>query len=173
MGTSSDIQVVDTGGGHDVGKYASLALDSAGLPRIAYYDYSHWHLRYAARNGSTWAVQRVTPGGTLGPGGTYAALALDSQDDPHIVYCDWYDTSSLMYTSWDGAAWTFETVDADIYNLTATSLKFDDRDNPYIAYAAYDSQAYSVLRMAWIPEPATLALVAVGAVALLRHWRRA
>lgn len=169
-GSTWDTRVVDTGGVYNVGQHASLALDQAGRPRIAYYDVTKWHLKYAAWTGSSWAIQRVTPGGVLGPGATYAALALDSRDFPHIGFLDWYDTSSLRFASWDGSAWTFETIDDDINGMTATSLTFDAYDNPYLAYHAYDSMSYSVLRLAWIPEPATLALVAAGGLALL--WRR-
>ena len=102
-GTS--IQVVDDS--PFVGEYASLALDSAGHPHIAYEGLST--LKYAYYDGTRWHVETVDRDGNVG---RYASLALDGAGRPHIAYYD--DTHlTLKYAYYDGAQWHTETVDSD------------------------------------------------------------
>ncbi len=164
-GSIWDIQVVDDD--NCAGQDNCLALDKTGRPHISYYDHSRWHLKYASWNGSSWTIERVTSDwGFLGPGAHDTSLALDGEDNPHICYSDWYDTDSLMYASWDGAAWTFETADSTATSITATSLVLDAKGNAYIGYQ--DLQT-GTLKVAWVPEPATLALLTVGGLLLIRR----
>jgi hypothetical protein len=166
-GSMWDIQIVDSDS--RAGQHNCLALDKAGRPHISYYDYSRWHLKYASWTGSSWTIERVTSDwGFFGPGAYDTSLALDADDYPHICYFDWYDTDSLMYASWDGAAWTFETADSTATSVSATSLVLDAKGNAYICYQDLQS---GTLRVAWVPEPATLALLALGALVQIRKRR--
>jgi hypothetical protein len=53
------IETVDWG--DDVGVYASLELDVAGRPHIAYYDRGLNQLKYAYHDGLSWQVQVADP----------------------------------------------------------------------------------------------------------------
>jgi hypothetical protein len=169
-GSMWDIQVVDSDS--RAGQHNSLALDKAGRPHISYYDYSRWHLKYASWTGSSWDIDRVTSAwGFFGPGAYDTSLALDGDDHPRICYFDWYDTDSLMLASWNGAAWTFETVDPTATSISATSMVLDAQGNAYIGY--HDMQP-ATLRVAWIPEPATLTVLVAGLGTFVgRRWAKA
>jgi len=75
--------IVDSG--DKVGKYASLALDSADRPRIAYYDGGNDALMYAYYNGS-WTIREILPINS----GQYASLYVDvdNGDISHIAHYD-------------------------------------------------------------------------------------
>jgi uncharacterized repeat protein (TIGR01451 family) len=78
----------------DTLEYTSLALDAAGLPRIAYRDFRG--LRYAYYDGAAWSAETVD-GGEVG---RYPSLALDSSGYPHVSYHD-QPGSSLRYAEYD------------------------------------------------------------------------
>ncbi len=65
---------MDSGG--NVGMSSSLALDSAGNPRISYWDGSNGDLKFASWTGSSWSIQTVDSSGSVG---SYSSLALDSR----------------------------------------------------------------------------------------------
>ncbi len=68
-----------------VGKYTSLALDSAGYPHISYYDETNGNLKYARRDAAGWRIETVASDGDVGQ---YSSLALDATGNPHISYWD-------------------------------------------------------------------------------------
>ena len=69
----------------NVGSYTSLRLDSAGLPRISYNDFTNGDLKYAAYNGTAWTLSTVDSTGNVG---FDTSLVLDSADHPWISYYD-------------------------------------------------------------------------------------
>jgi hypothetical protein len=64
-----------TSPGDDVGLYTSIAVDSTGNPRVAYYDVTHTALKFAAFDGAAWSIQTVyQKKGSVA--GKYAKLAI-------------------------------------------------------------------------------------------------
>ncbi|MDD5468713.1 MAG: hypothetical protein PHS96_12995 [Anaerolineales bacterium] len=80
-------EVVDDGGfsNWDVGQYASIDVDSTGVPFICYYDATNTALKVANKTGGTWYKQMID---YVGDVGRYCSLEIDSLDIPHISYYD-------------------------------------------------------------------------------------
>ena len=113
---------------------SSLTLNSAGNPRISYYDSTNHRLKYAEKNSGSWTTGFVT---TTSGTGEFNSLALDSAGNPHISY---YNSSSqsLEYASKAGSSWTIETVDdSSSYMGYCNSLELDSSDRPHISYWDY------------------------------------
>ena len=116
------------------GSDASLALDAAGNPRIAYIYSPHneFDLRYAYwdANAGRWQIQTVDSGITH-----YPSLALDGQGAPHISYGDW-NASDLKYTYWDSSASQWRTRLLDSAGVVGmwTSITLDASGHPHIGY---------------------------------------
>ena len=91
MGTSR----VEPDTNYDVGQYCSLEF-SSGVPAISYYDKSHYWLKFAKYNGSTWDVEVVDDGGEDEDAvGRYTSLSYKSSSVPTIAY----------YNDSDGDPW--------------------------------------------------------------------
>ncbi len=133
-------ETVDTGlntmdSGSDV---TSIALDSAGQPRIFYFLSYHSLLKHAHRDGGGWQVETIEQGGDAGK---YPSLALDDNERPHISYYD-AGQSQIKYTAWDGSQWQtrsvyqldFEDIDDWTYSIQVSSLALDSANQPHIVY---------------------------------------
>jgi hypothetical protein len=133
---------VDSGEGR--GKFASLALDSANRPHIAYYDGGNDALKYASYDG-TWRQRWI-----LGaPSGQYASLAIDvnNGDRPHIAHYDAVN-GTLEYATYVGSngncginvyniyEWQCDEIDSMGTGTHARgiSLALDQAGHPVIVY---------------------------------------
>ena len=76
-----------------VGDYTSLALDSAGNPRISYFYYTNRDLKFAWRDGAIWNTVTVDAEGYVGE---FTSLALNAAGNPRISYFD-YLNGDLMF----------------------------------------------------------------------------
>jgi hypothetical protein len=141
-GNDYQCDLIDSG--DQVGKYASLALDSSDRPRIAYYDGGNDALMYAYQNGS-WTIREILPIHS----GQYASLYVDVNNGnlPHIAH---YDSSNgkLGYAVYVGSngncgfdssstdfLWQCDEIDS-IGSTTpvGVSLAVDKAGYPIIAY---------------------------------------
>ena len=122
------------------GEYASLALDSAAQPHVAYCRYEPLtlfncaELRYAHLDGSDWTVDVVDE---MGAPGAFASLALDGAGRPHITYRS-ATADELRYAYLDGATWLTATVDDGFGAGYWSSLAIDNAGRPNVAYLAAD-----------------------------------
>lgn len=125
------IETVDTGG--DVGRYSSLAFDSASNPHISYLrldDTTTGTVRYAARAGDTWATADIDSLTDLRTGFTGArrvtAVALDPDDRPTVAYSD---ESVVKLATSDGGEWSPRTLvqagDRPLGQLVSLQLSAD------------------------------------------------
>jgi len=128
------------------GGCTSLALDGAGLPRIAYEagdSPSGMGLNYAFYDSQAWSIEWVdwgTFGQYVGGG---CSLALDAAGRPHISYN--YDYDELRYAHHDGGAWWIETVE----NVKAalTSLAINTAGQAHISYNTLQSELKFAYRL--------------------------
>jgi hypothetical protein len=160
-GSAWSIQTVDSIGSSGATDmiYSSLALDSAGNPRISYgkvyccWDYRLW---YAAWVGPPWAYQTVDPGTWSGQWWS-SSLQLDDLGSPRISYYDKIN-QDLKYAAYNGSAWDIQTVDSEGNVGVYSSLALDSAGNVHIAYldeAGQDLKYARGTRIGTIPIPVT------------------
>lgn len=136
--TGWSVEVVDDEG--DVGRYASLAFDSAGNPHISYFlreSNSSGTVRYAYWDGSKWNFENVDSLDDIRTGQVGArkitALALDEENIPHLAYTD---RSRLIYAVKNDSGWRSQQVisaDADpLGQLVEVAL--DSEGNPHLIW---------------------------------------
>ncbi len=116
--------------------FTSIALDSAGVPHIAYYDDAYGDLMFASWNGAGFNISTIDTGGVGVVVGKYASLAIDPlTDHRHICYYD-ETNRNLKYAFWNGA-WSIEVVDSigDVGKFCDIAL--DALGRPGISY--YDA----------------------------------
>ena len=134
-GSSWDIQTVPDPS-PNVGRWISIAVDRAGLPRIIYYDDYNYRLKYARWDGASWSIETVD-GKYGGPAGNWNSIVLDGDDNPHISYRKGWDVSAggLIYARRTGTGWIKELVDrTSKAGLWGTSIALTAAGQPRIAY---------------------------------------
>jgi hypothetical protein len=87
------------------GVQVSLALDSSGVPLVAYYEPTNKRLRYAELRGTAFHLEEVS---TTSPAGVNPSIAVDATGTRWIASND--GTLGLRVAHGHSGAWTFETV---------------------------------------------------------------
>jgi len=107
----------------------SLALESTGIPHIAYLHSETGELMYASR-ASTWGSETVAVVGCC----RAVSLKLDSLDNPHIAAYN-YTLPGLEYYWNEAGTWLRETVEVNgSIGSFGISLALNSGDRPRIAY---------------------------------------
>ena len=135
--------------GEQMGKYASLALDSANRPQIAYYDGDNDALKYAYNIGGFFYHSWIRSGSSGHPAGQFASLAVDvnNGDRPHIAHYDNVN-GTLEYAVFVGSdgncgmnssnIWEWQCDEIDSMGTGShprgVSLALDEAGYPIIAY---------------------------------------
>lgn len=133
----------------DAGYSPSLKIDAADHPHVAYISDTPWGLRYATSpDGTNWTVTNLDELDHMNYfARTYTglSLALDSRGYPHISYYNQTTSDNtpveLRYLSWNGTGWEREIVVMPAKRDFTTSLAFDSRDVPHIAYCDVANKA--------------------------------
>jgi hypothetical protein len=148
-GNNWTIQTVDIGGI----QYASIALDSLGIPHVAYVGLDG--LRYASWTGSNWSIQTV--GGTSRTS-CDLSLTLDSNNNPAIAYyivlTIRYDHTAYYWTTACLKVATYKNSNWDIsQNITEIpgglgKLVFDSKGSLHMLYKLSYPERQSLLTTA-------------------------
>ena len=127
----------------------SIAVDPQGYPHISFLLYDMissspktyaWYLAYAYQDGSGWHVDDHIDQVSLI---LHTSIALYGSC-PRIGYFS-TDDYHLHYSYKDGAGWHKETADSEGGVGSHVSLKLDDQDNPFLAYARDKTSADDLL----------------------------
>ncbi|GEM_PF-1537753 len=130
--------------------FTSVAVDSKGLPHIAYYDSLSHDLMYAHYNGKRWIAASVDTGGDVG---MYCSIDTNPANSPIISYYDatngylkiaWFNTTSsswengVLDASGTAGKWT-DLVVAPNYMIHISYI-----DDTYgLKYALWNNSAWS------------------------------
>jgi len=139
--------VVDNGGDitGNTGYSASLALDTAGNPHIAYYDQKNEVLRYASWNGTGWKLEWIERNDKAEP---YTSLAIDAQNIPHIGYPEYFQ-NKLKYATYNAtfARWDLRLIDTPRDAGKYAKIALDPAGHPNFIY--YDATKYALNYVTW------------------------
>ncbi len=142
-------ETVDSEG--DVGKNASIAVDSRGNVHISYYDATNKYLKYATNASGSWVTETVDGSGDVR---YISSIAIDSSGNVYIIYRihDIY-IDDLKYATNASGSWVIETIesivadDRDVYSaggyFTAASIAVDSSDNVHISYSRFDWEDFA------------------------------
>jgi hypothetical protein len=127
------IETVDSSAVTGIYPFATLAVDAAGVPHIAYMhnESVRSDLYYASRVGQQWSLEMVDSVAY-----EHSDLALGRDGIPHIMYVQ-YGTPGPRYACLRDS-WEFELVanDSMVWFLSAA---IDSAGSPCVAYAAHES----------------------------------
>ena len=94
------------------------------------------------------------------------ALALDSGANPHLVFRS-KDGHSLNYAYWDGTDWISDVIFRSAGDISGCQIELYD-DMAHIAFVTDNGQGRALY---YIPEPASMVLLGVGAFLFVRKRR--
>ncbi|GEM_PF-6708758 len=116
----------------DKGFRLSLAINSNGVPCIAYFGPQHHSMNYMEKRDGKWIVEILDRGSSGHNVGEFCSLALDSRDTPHMSYYD-VGKQCLKYATKKGK-WHSSIVDRDPGVGIYSNIAVDSNDRPHIAY---------------------------------------
>lgn len=127
-GDSWEISTIDNSS-DSIGYGADIVLDKAGNPAVVYSDVYNAELKLARLNGVNWDLEVVD---TIDFSVVSPRLAFDSSNNPLVAYEKGSGISTqLAFASFDGAAWSYETIYPSGY--WRLSFALDPSDRPHIS----------------------------------------
>jgi hypothetical protein len=144
----------------DNGIHTSIALDPTGRPHLSF---SHGeicvgsycgggktYMAWAEPSGAGWTIHDVeeAPQSSMGPDEKWTAIAIDSAGHPHLFYdripMGAGIPTGYRYATWNGSAWTIETVATPPSSgLAALALALDSAGVPHVAFYKADHVYYA------------------------------
>ncbi len=122
----------------DTGYTPSMALDSAGLPGVSYFDQTSSEIHYRKKSNISWSsLYYVDVSQTVGQ---CPVVKLDSQDRPHVIYYD-YLFKSLRYKEY-GTQWSLRWPVAPARDGTLecqSALALTSAGLPRVAYHTFNN----------------------------------
>jgi hypothetical protein len=116
--------------------YTNLAIDSSGMPYVAYEDVANDYKASVMRfNSATSSWEQVGAAGFSIGGAGMPSFALDSSDTPYVAYEDFANDKKVSVMRFNGTDW--EQVGMAGFSPSATyyiSVTFDSGGTPYVAY---------------------------------------
>ena len=122
-GLWSATEMIDT---IDSGISCRIALDSAGVPHVAYYTRPDYEIVLATKSGQSWTP---VPTGELGT--SSLSLVIDSRDDPLVASPD--SAGLRLIWPYGGGLWAREYVDTSP-TAREPDLVLDSQDLPHLSY---------------------------------------
>ena len=124
---------------------SAIALGTNGSVHISYRFGTQ--LKYATKNGATWATSVVDGGPPLNKfTGSYSSIAVGPNGLPRISYYNLTD-KTLMYAESRGTTWALDTADFGGDIGWYTSLAIDAKGFPHISY--YDQTRNQMKYITW------------------------
>ncbi len=113
-------ETVDSGDVLGGGNYNSIAVDSSGVPHIAFLAHSDgWVLGYARKEGADWHLEIADSAEPTRTTGELASLALDAAGSPRMICVSYQSgdeyraSGELRYICPSASGWTKQTVDRE------------------------------------------------------------
>ena len=153
-GTWTLLQTIDPN--MDAGAYVSLAVDSKGLPGVAYYDGHRGDLKFARMQSTGgWSVQTVD---SVGEVGLYPSLVFSRTNDPIITYYRKTSGDLRMATTVPGG-WQISSVDTtgdvgrfsslqldpNFPTVSQISIAYEDTSNGSFKYAVQSGGGWKTM----------------------------
>jgi hypothetical protein len=134
-GTTWHVEIIANwlGDLRDYNEQNSLALDDAGYPHIAYWNWEG-ELQYAWRDGENWQIGTID---NQGNGASAISLALNGFGHPCVGYVA-DELNELRYAWYDGTDWYTETINSVGQVGRDASLALDKSGRPHITYSYRD-----------------------------------
>ncbi|MAE65634.1 MAG: hypothetical protein CMJ18_15305 [Phycisphaeraceae bacterium] len=167
--SASTWQVATIPTGSTLSRFASIALDDADRPHVAWFDVdaedsTRGTVRYGVLDDGSWTLETVDTleNVSLGFSGAreMVSLALDGGNRPHLAYGD---RRFVRYATRSTGSWSTTDILAstsDLYNGLVV-LRLDSTDVPGIAFWQDHAGQPGLVRMAVLPEPSTLSVSAM------------